>query len=66
MRVPFQDYKSYAHDTTLSLCKAIETQAKQVGLYWYLNNSQESEEETALHLVGKGTVMGLGQIKITP
>ena len=67
MRVPLQDNKSYAQNTTLSLCKAIETQAKQVGLYRYLDNSQESKEETALHLAaGKGTVMGLGQIKITP
>ena len=47
-----QHYKSYAKDTTLSLCKkkAIEPQAKQVGLYRYLNNSQESKEETALHM----------------
>ena len=53
LQVPLQHYKSYAKDTTLSLCKAIETQAKQVGLYRYLNNSQESKEETALHMAAE-------------
>jgi hypothetical protein len=53
LQVPLQHYKSYAQDTTLSLCKAIETQAKQVGLYRYLNNSQESKEETALHMAAE-------------
>src|SRR3954452_25243478 len=48
--VPLKDYKSYAKDTTVALCKAIETDAKPAGLYHYLNNSQESEEETALRL----------------
>jgi hypothetical protein len=50
IRVPLKDYKSYAKDTTLTLCQAIETEAKQAGLYHYLNNSQESKEETALRL----------------
>ncbi len=48
MGVPFLDYRSYAKDTTLALCKSIETQAKQADLYQYLNNCQVSKEEVAL------------------
>ena len=48
--VPLTVYKSFAKDTTLSLCKSIETQAKNAGLYRYLDNCQESKEEVALHL----------------
>jgi len=48
--VPLKDYPTYAKDTTLTLCRAIETNAKQAGLYHYINNSQESKEETALRL----------------
>jgi hypothetical protein len=50
IRVPLKDYDSYAKDTTLTLCRAIETEAKQAGLYRYLNSSEESKEEAALHL----------------
>src|SRR4029077_15108887 len=58
--VPFNDYECFAKDTTLTLCKAIETEAKQAGLYHYLNNSQESKEETALHLAAEqGRQQGL-------
>ncbi len=46
--MPFLDYRSYAKDTTLALCKSIETQAKQADLYQYLNNCQVSKEEVAL------------------
>jgi hypothetical protein len=49
VQVPLQDYKSYAKDTTVALCKAIETEAKGAGLYRYLNNGWESKEEAALH-----------------
>ena len=49
VQVPLQDYKSYAKDTTVTLCKAIETEAKGAGLYRYLNNGWESKEEAALH-----------------
>ncbi len=51
--VLLKDYKSYAKRTTLTLCKAIETEAKQAGLYRYLNNCQESKEEVALHLAAE-------------
>ena len=50
VQVPVKDYQTYAKETTLALCQAIETDAKQAGLYHYLNNSQESKEETALRL----------------
>jgi hypothetical protein len=48
VQVPLQDYKPYAKDTTVTLCKAIETEAKEAGLYRYLNNGWESKEEAAL------------------
>ena len=48
IQVPLQDYKTYAKDTTVALCKAVETEAKQGGLYQYLNNSHDSKEEAAL------------------
>jgi len=51
--VPLKDYKSYAKETTVALCKTIETEAKQAGLYQYLNNCQESKEETALRLAAE-------------
>jgi hypothetical protein len=58
--VPLKDYKSYAKETTVELCKAIETEAKQAGLYKYLNNSQESKEETALGMAAEnGRQQGL-------
>ncbi len=46
--VPFLDDRSYAKETTLALCKSIQTQAKQADLYQYLNNCQVSKEEVAL------------------
>jgi hypothetical protein len=52
-QVPFMNYKSFAKDTTVALCKAVETEAKQAGLYQYLNNSQESKEATALRLAAE-------------
>jgi hypothetical protein len=51
--VLLKDYKCYAKQTTLTLCKAIETEAKRAGLYQYLNNSQESKEEVALRLAAE-------------
>jgi hypothetical protein len=52
-QVPLKDYKSFAKETTVELCKAIETEAKRAGIYEYLNNSQESKEETALRLAAE-------------
>jgi hypothetical protein len=48
IKVALWDYKLYAKDTTVALCKAIETDAKQAGLYHYVNNSWQSKEELAL------------------
>lgn len=48
MRVLLKDYKTFAHDTTVKLSQAIEAPAEQKGLYRYLNNSNDSKEETAL------------------
>jgi hypothetical protein len=60
VRVPLKDYKTYAKETTLALCQAIETDAKRAGLYHYLNNGHESEEETALRLAAEqGRQQGL-------
>jgi hypothetical protein len=58
--VPLKDYKTYAKETTLTLCQAIETEAKQAGLYHYLNNGHESKEQTALRLAAeRGREQGL-------
>ena len=46
--VQLVDYKAYAKATTVSLCRSIETSAKQAGLYQYLDNCQDSKEEVAL------------------
>ncbi len=60
VQVPLKEYKAYAKETTVALCKAIETEAQQAGLYHYLNNSQESKEETALRLAAEhGRQQGL-------
>src|SRR5471032_3084528 len=50
MRILLKDYKLWARDTSLTLCKAIEAPAEQAGLYRFLNNSHDSKEETALQL----------------
>jgi hypothetical protein len=51
LQVPLVDYKEhYAKETTIALCRAIETEAKQAGVYRFLNNCQESKEETALNM----------------
>jgi hypothetical protein len=49
-RILLKEYKTFAKDTTVSLCRAIEAPAEQAGLYRYLNNSQASKEEEALRL----------------
>jgi hypothetical protein len=53
IQVRLNDYKAYAKATTVQLCKAIESDAKQAGLYQYLNNCQVSKEETALRLAAQ-------------
>ncbi len=68
VRVPLKDYKSYAKDTTVELCKAVETEAKRAGLYHYLNNSKESKEDTAMRMAAehgreRGLVAVLGCVE---
>jgi hypothetical protein len=59
-RVPLKDYKAFARDTTASLCQSIATAAQQAGHFQYLNNSQQSKEETALELARRlGRTEGL-------
>jgi len=53
MRIPLKEYKTWARDTTLTVCQAIEGRAVQEGLYCYLNNSRDSKEETALRLAAE-------------
>src|SRR5579862_9431479 len=50
MRIPLKDYKTWARETTLSVCRDIEGRAEAAGLYCYLNNSKDSKEETALRM----------------
>jgi hypothetical protein len=60
MRILLKDYKLWARDTSLALCKAIEGPAEQRGLYRFLNNSKDSKEETALNLAKEqGRTQGL-------
>jgi hypothetical protein len=53
VRVLLRDYKSYARDTTVALCKAIENEAEQAGLYRYVNSSKTSKEELALQMAAE-------------
>ena len=53
VNVRLTDYKTYAKDTTVDLCRAVETRAKEAGLYQYLNNCRESKEEVALGMAAQ-------------
>lgn len=54
MRVPLVDYKEhYAKETTIALCRSIETEAKRAGLFRYLNNCKEEKEEVALGMAAE-------------
>src|SRR5262249_15655520 len=58
--VPLKDYKAYAKETTMALCRSIETRAKRAGLYHYLNNGHESKEQAASRLAAeRGKQRGL-------
>lgn len=53
-RVLLADYKEhYARETTATLCRSIESAAKQAGVYRYLNNSKASKEEVALQMAAE-------------
>ena len=49
-RVPLKEFRLFARDTTVALCKSIEVAAEQAGLFQYMNNLQASKEETALEI----------------
>jgi hypothetical protein len=53
VRILLKEYKVFARDTTLSLCRSIEGPAEQAGLYRYLNNLQASKEEVALRMAAE-------------
>jgi hypothetical protein len=60
MRILLKEYKTWARDTTMTVCQAIEAPAEEAGLYRYLNNSQDSKEETALQIAKEqGRTQGL-------
>jgi hypothetical protein len=68
VRLLLKDFKGFARDTTVTLCRAIEAPAEQADLYRYLNNSQDSKEEVALQLAarhgrGEGLVAVLGCVE---
>lgn len=54
LQVPLVDYKEfYAKEITASLCRAVETNAEETGLYRYLDNCQEEKEEVALRMAAE-------------
>ena len=56
-----KDYRDFrAEETTRALCQAIETPAQKAGIFQYLNNCEDSKEETALAMAEKhGQTKGL-------
>ena len=60
MRILLKDYKCWAKETSLTVCRAIEGPAEEAGLYRFLNNSQDSKEQTALAMAAEqGRTEGL-------
>src|SRR5277367_3698629 len=53
VRILLKEYKSFARDTTLSLCRSIEGPAEAAGVYKYLNNLEASKEEVALQMAAE-------------
>src|SRR5580692_2891696 len=53
VRVPLTEYKQFARDTTLSLCRGIEGPASEAKLYRFVNNLQESKEKIALQMAAE-------------
>jgi hypothetical protein len=50
VRILLKEYKEFARDTTVSLCRSIEEAGRAEGIYCFLNNCQESKEEVALRI----------------
>jgi hypothetical protein len=53
VRILLKEYKEFARDTTVSLCRSIEGPAETAKIYKFLNNLQESKEETALQMAAE-------------
>ncbi len=49
--VLLKEFKLFARDTTVSVCKSIEAPAEQAGLFQYVNNSQGSKAYAAIRMV---------------
>src|SRR5277367_6678246 len=56
VRILLKEYKEFARDTTVSLCRSIEGPAKTAGIYKFLNNLQEGKEATALRMAAERKV----------
>jgi hypothetical protein len=50
MHILLKEYKLWVRDVSVTVCKAIEAPAEQAGLYRYLNNYNDSKENTALQV----------------
>ncbi len=60
VRIPLKEFKLFARDATVTLCRSLEAPAEQARLYRFLNNSRESKEEAALQLAAQhGRTQGL-------
>jgi hypothetical protein len=53
VRIALKEFKSFAWDTTRSLCRSIEGPAEAAGIFRYVNNLQASKEETALQMAAE-------------
>jgi hypothetical protein len=53
VRILLKEYKEFAKDTTVSLCRSIEEPARAAEIYDFLNNCHESKEEVALRMAAK-------------
>jgi hypothetical protein len=56
VRILLKEYTEFARDTTVSLCRSIEGPAETAKIYKFLNNLQESKEETALRMAAERKV----------
>jgi hypothetical protein len=52
-RIPLKEYKVFARDTTVSLCRSIEGPAEAARIYRFLNNGHECKEEEALRMAAE-------------
>jgi hypothetical protein len=53
IRMPLKDYKVFARDITVALCKAVEGPAEAAGIYRYINDGETVKEEEALRIAAQ-------------